>query len=98
MLKKCEQLFKKAILPELVGKIYSRPLQEAAPSTSQQDNSISKKDHREIICICRAPYDKDKDNVIGCDNENCPYVWLHFKCAGVKRVPKGQWFCKECRD
>jgi hypothetical protein len=50
-----------------------------------------------IICVCRAEYSDDVDNVIGCDNENCPYVWLHVKCAGIKHVHKGQWFSKTCR-
>lgn len=76
------KFFKAAILPELIGKLYSRPLQDK---------------RREVICVCQKEYDEDPDNVIGCDNENCPFVWLHFKCAGIKRVPKGKWLCKHCK-
>ena len=34
--------------------------------------------------------------MIGCDNENCKYQWIHFTCKKLKRQPKGVWYCKEC--
>jgi hypothetical protein len=50
-----------------------------------------------IICVCKKAYDGKADDVIGCDDQNCPYVWLHFKCVNMKRIPKGTYFCPECR-
>lgn len=77
----CKLFFKKAVLPELVGKLYSRPLQEEhTAKQNHQINSCSNVQDQLIICICRAVYKEDVDNVIGCDNENCPYLWLHFNC------------------
>jgi hypothetical protein len=55
-----------------------------------QPNKIVRKEpvemYKLIICVCRAEYSDDVDNVIGCDNENCPYVWLHVKCAGIRQL------------
>ncbi|CAC5403234.1 unnamed protein product [Mytilus coruscus] len=119
MVERSSLFFKKAILPELIGKLYSRPLQEATPLTTgtpnqqrsplqeattlttgtsnQQSLSSTTSDDGLIICTCQTPYNEEVDDVIGCDNENCPFVWFHFKCAKIKRIPKGKWFCKECR-
>lgn len=35
--------------------------------------------------------------MIQCDNDLCPIEWFHFKCVGVKKIPKGDWFCPRCR-
>ena len=94
MVNKCTVFFKKAILPEILGKAFSKPLQGAnSTHTQPQDSSANKL----IICTCKSPFNEETDDVIGCDNENCPYGWLHFKCAGIRRVPKGKWYCKDCR-
>ena len=77
MVDRCKLFFKKAVLPELVGKLYSRPLQEHAAKQNHQISSCSNVQDQLVICICWAVYKEDVDNVIGCDNENCPYVWLH---------------------
>jgi hypothetical protein len=95
---KSEQFFKVAVLPELMGKLYSRPLQEQTPRAAAPAVDTVQSGRKELICVCQKEYNKESDNVIGCDDENCPYVWLHFKCAGIKRVPKGKWLCKHCRS
>ena len=87
---KSQHFFQNVILPELVGKIYTRSLQE---SSAPADHSYSK----DLICTCQRAYDEDFDNVIGCDGENCPFQWLHFRCAGIKSVPKGKWLCQHCK-
>lgn len=35
--------------------------------------------------------------MIVCDNVDCKVEWFHLSCAGVKRIPKGNLYCKECR-
>lgn len=104
--KKAELFFKDVILPELVGKYYSRskPANSMilSPNNSinvdsalQQASNASSDD--EVICFCQKVYDATEDRVIGCDNQNCMYLWFHFKCINLKRAPKGKWFCPECR-
>jgi len=98
MVDRCKLFLKKAVQQELVWKLYSRPLQEEHTAKQNSDKcACSNVQDKLIICVCRAEYNEDVYNVIGCDNENYPYVWLHFNCAGIKHVPKGQWFCKSCR-
>ncbi|CAC5361531.1 unnamed protein product [Mytilus coruscus] len=115
MVERSSLFFKKAILPELIGKVYSRPLQEATTLTTgtpnqqrspfqeattlttgtpnqqrsplqeattpttgtpnQQSSSSTTSDDGLIICSCQTPYIEEADDVIGCDNENCPFVW-----------------------
>lgn len=35
-------------------------------------------------------------DMIGCDNNNCPIEWFHFKCVNLTAKPKGKWFCPNC--
>ena len=34
--------------------------------------------------------------MVGCDNDDCPIEWFHYKCVGITEPPKGKWYCKEC--
>lgn len=33
--------------------------------------------------------------MIKCDNPSCEKEWFHFHCVGLKKQPKGVWFCSE---
>ena len=35
-------------------------------------------------------------DMIGCDNNNCPIEWFHFRCVNLTAKPKGKWFCPNC--
>ncbi|XP_053960188.1 inhibitor of growth protein 3-like [Anastrepha ludens] len=44
-------------------------------------------------CICnKISYGR----MIACNNRTCPYEWFHFPCVGIKRPPKGKWYCPLC--
>ena len=49
----------------------------------------------ETFCICKEP--DDGSQMIMCDNEKCCTKWFHVRCLSIKRVPKGSWFCDECK-
>ena len=51
-----------------------------------QDNEESLTNEK-LYCICG----KGECLMIACDNPTCPYQWLHFRCIGMKRKPKGSW-------
>lgn len=34
--------------------------------------------------------------MIGCDNNDCPIEWFHFRCVNLTAKPKGKWFCPTC--
>lgn len=64
---------------------------------TNKSNETNKGNHDDSfpgkICICQAEYDPDFDSIIGCDNQNCPYIWLHYSCVNIDTVPDGDWFC-----
>ncbi|KAK8854724.1 hypothetical protein IAR55_003463 [Kwoniella newhampshirensis] len=35
--------------------------------------------------------------MIGCENEECPYEWFHLSCVGLQASPTGKWWCEVCR-
>jgi hypothetical protein len=51
----------------------------------------------ERFCYCNQPYNENLE-MVGCDNRECPYKWIHYKCAKLKRPPQNSaWYCKECK-
>ncbi|XP_057305418.1 uncharacterized protein LOC130642349 [Hydractinia symbiolongicarpus] len=43
-------------------------------------------------------YQREKGNLIVCDNNDCKIGWFHIKCLRIKRIPRGKWFCAECKE
>lgn len=89
--------FKMCILPEIVGRWYSRPPicqgendKENTPSSSSAGTSTSL-----VYCYCRQP--EDDREMIGCDNPGCSTEWYHTNCLEIKSIPKGKWYCPTCR-
>ncbi|CAG5109541.1 Oidioi.mRNA.OKI2018_I69.chr2.g4062.t1.cds [Oikopleura dioica] len=35
-------------------------------------------------------------DMIACDNPTCLIEWFHFQCVGIKKEPKGDWYCPDC--
>lgn len=45
-------------------------------------------------CICKqGEYGK----MILCESASCKVGWFHFQCVGLKRKPRGKWFCGTCK-
>jgi hypothetical protein len=49
----------------------------------------------ELFCFCRRISYGD---MVGCDNEKCPFEWFHFNCVGLTDKPKGKWYCSHCTE
>ena len=48
----------------------------------------------QLYCVCSGPeFGKMASH---CDNAKCGVQWFHYKCVGLKRAPRGKWFCKTC--
>ena len=107
VIKKAEKFFNVCIMPELVGKFYSRipggcidksglenkatEIEEA--DNIQIDNSIAITEP--MFCYCKGPF---KSDMVGCDNPECPYQWFHFSCLGILNALKAKkWYCPDCR-
>ena len=94
---KATDFFKYGVLPELLSRWYTRnPLVITTPEfTNDLNNSNSNSSTSEdLFCYCRE--DKD-DELIGCDGDSCSIEWFHMECLRIKRVPKGKWYCPDCR-
>ena len=110
---KVKHFFKVAVLPELIGRWFSRPPPECASSTmlhvdlsAQNTSSATYIDATSISCpssdagselFC---YCQQGDNgkMVGCDNENCKYKWFHLECLKLKSFPRtAKWYCPDCR-
>ncbi|KAH3671419.1 hypothetical protein WICMUC_004643 [Wickerhamomyces mucosus] len=46
-----------------------------------------------LYCICKRPSEGD---MVACDNPKCKMEWFHYECVGLKRPPRGEWFCPKC--
>ena len=75
------------ILPELLTHKFKNGTEEMAPTDLSSDE-----DKRYCFCGENKP-----GRMIGCDNPNCTIEWFHYSCVGIKRKPKGEWFCKNCK-
>lgn len=45
-------------------------------------------------CLCEQV---SYGEMICCDNGSCKIEWFHFACVGLNSIPKGRWYCPECR-
>lgn len=47
-----------------------------------------------VYCYCQKG---SFGEMVGCDGTECEREWFHLGCIGLSALPKGQWFCEECR-
>ncbi len=85
MIKTLSSFYLKHVIPEL--------LTRCIENGEDKENAVVA---NKLYCICQSIYDGE-EQWIGCDSTNCKYEWFHFKCAKVKRPPKGNWYCSECK-
>ena len=90
---KSSHFFKFCILPEVLGRWYSRPYSQQSSSSSPPTSSTPAD---QLFCYCRQPEDNER-SWIGCDNPGCSIEWYHTECLKLKSVPKGKWYCPTCR-
>lgn len=92
---KSKWFFYEAILPELLGRYFTNT------------ESLSVKNNMEIMqntdtaiepykyCTCKE--DKGGKSIM-CTQENCPNLWYHYVCLGIKRKPTSKkWKCEFCK-
>ena len=104
-----EQFFQMYLLPELLSRnLESGAIPEQPPSmpsssavlqtmpdiTNVIPPTIPVHVSTDVYCLCQQ---EEHGLMIACDGENCPFQWFHYACVGIKRKPKGQWFCQDCK-
>ena len=89
--RKASDFFNHAVLPELIGKHYSKAVDRT--ETDKSSTESDKHSDNEVWCLCKG---KEDGKMIACDNSNCSIEWFHYACVGIKRKPKGTWYCPQC--
>ena len=79
--------YKLAVLPELVGKYFSKTFPEPL-----DDTAVSGTQHHPC-CDAECP----ESDCITCANSSCPVKVFHLSCLRMKSLPKRKWFCHECK-
>ena len=83
-LPKAERFFTICVLPELVGKWYTRRRVLPDPIDTYEDDDDGQ------WCFCK----EAKGGVmVGCDNKRCPIKWFHTSCLEMVQPPAGKWLC-----
>ena len=98
---KATEFFKYPVLPELVGKWYTRvpltlpdmklPMQES--SSSSEPTKTPQISTEQKWCYCNG---EESGNMIGCENDDCVIQWFHVECLRIKRISKKAWYCPDC--
>lgn len=93
---KAHILFRTSILPELLGKWYTRSNKVYSVSFDLPSSSSAGNETSEFFCYCKGP---DSGDMIACDNDNCSIEWFHLSCLKMTSFPKGKskWYCPDCR-
>ena len=93
-LEKATIFFKYGILPEVLGKYYTK-----LPSTTDNLMTVSNDEEEtsgetRVWCYCRK---QEYGIMIQCESGSCEIDWFHTDCLKITRIPKGKWVCPECR-
>ena len=106
--RKCTEFYKACILPELMGRWYTRPClpkssnhseassTQAGPSHESTKECSSSSESNKKYCYCQG-FECDGDEMIACDYSKCPIEWFHTRCLKMKTIPSGKWYCPTCR-
>ena len=64
-------------------------------SSEYKPDTEDEEDTREY-CFCHTV---SYGEMVGCENDQCPYEWFHLKCVGLKEPPSESvvWYFPECR-
>ena len=91
-IEKVSVFIKVGVLPELLGKWYSKENQSVILSLENKD--AGEESSENVGCYCR---DKEDGKMIACNNKDCAIQWFHTTCLRITKLALGKWFCPDCR-
>jgi hypothetical protein len=92
-----KHFFDVGVMPELLGRWFSRPPRPATTHTASDPISPHSNADEDSVKYCYCQGDECGD-MVGCDNEECLYKWFHLECLHLKALPKSkEWYCPDCR-
>ena len=80
VLEKIKTFYLRAILPEVIGKWYSK--QKVTPCNNTNSSPAEEEHITEVWCYCNKPEETGKA-MVGCDNPSCPIEWFHMSCLNM---------------
>ena len=83
-LPKLTTFWRTCVLPEILGKWYSRRSNRIVAGISDDD-----------ICYCRM--DKEAEPTVTCSNSSCPFSKFHLSCLRITTPTPKTWYCPNCR-
>ena len=96
---KLDAFFVKVILPLLLtgrSSVCDVQLDSQTSISSQHLNTLTAKSSSQTDCTaptyCWCGKEESR-KMIACDNPECELEWFHYECVGLKRKPRGKWFC-----
>ena len=88
LIRKLTKFYVEIMLPEIL----TRNVLDASELSSS--TTVAATSNEEVTyCFCQ---EGEHGKMICCDNSECKISWFHFKCVGIKRAPRGDWFCPNC--
>ena len=104
-----QNFFSSSLLPELLGKWYTRLVVNSTNIDHRNENSASQSrentamanqstiattsSSQNLYCYCCSPKDR---LMIACDNTECKIEWFHQDCVELISIPAGDWNCPDC--
>ena len=82
--------FKHGLLPELLGRWYTRLETIKSLQSVEADRGCNDDEW----CYCGGS--ETLGDMIGCDNPSCSIKWFHMNCLGIDSIPEGEWYCPNC--
>lgn len=63
----------------------------AGKSSTSQASGAGKEP---LYCYCNQV---SYGEMVGCDGEHCVREWFHLPCTGLSTLPRGKWYCDDCK-
>ena len=89
-MKKSTEFFKYAILPELLGKCYTKLPSTTDSVVVEQEEETSA---QEVWYYCQK---EEYGEMIQCEIGHCEIDWFHSDCLKISCIPKGKLLCPDC--
>ena len=89
LIRKLTKFYVEHMLPEVL----THNSLDASRLPASSDSDAATSDEEVKYCLCQ---EGEHGKMICCDNPECKILWFHYKCVGIKRAPKGEWFCPNC--